>query len=475
MKVLFVAREISYEPLGLMQVISLLKGKGHEIDLVISDYEDPVEYAARFKPDLVGYNCLTGSYRYYSEINRRIKERMETFSIFGGPHPTFFPELINESGVDAICIGEGDLAVPQFIERYKNGGDYHHTNNWWVKRGDEIVKNPLGPLIMDLDSVPYVDREILYSKSTLARKSKLKTFLFSRGCPFDCSYCFNHQFHLLYPSVGKKIRARSADSIIKEIKNVRDAYPLEFISIFDDVFCFNIELLREFSCKYKKEIGLPFYCAQRADIVNEERTRLLKEANCHAISIGIESGKQDYRFKYLKKHVTDEQIKNASKIIKESGIRLMTFNILGLPAGGVDDDWQTLKFNIECKPDFSAVFFFQPYPKTELGEFAKKNNFLDGSMEEIGNSAADRSIIKFKTKYEKRQIERLLRLFPITVRWPRLLSLTRMLIKLPMDGLYRFVYKVYKGYALRNYINPYKMTIIEYAQTLKRYWKRSGG
>ena len=111
MRVLFVIQQIDYEPHGIMHLSSALKAAGHEVALAVDALEDPVQVAKEFQPGIIGYSVITGSHRYYYQLNLRLKEEVDFFSAFGGPHPTFFPEMIEEEGIDGICIGEGEEAI----------------------------------------------------------------------------------------------------------------------------------------------------------------------------------------------------------------------------------------------------------------------------------------------------------------------------------------------------------------------------
>jgi len=101
MRVLFVTQQIDYEPQGIMHLSSALKTAGHQVALAVEAHEDPVAVAIKFGPGIVGYSVITGSQRYYLQLNRRIKQEVDVFSVFGGPHPTFFPEMIEEEGVES--------------------------------------------------------------------------------------------------------------------------------------------------------------------------------------------------------------------------------------------------------------------------------------------------------------------------------------------------------------------------------------
>ncbi len=470
MRVLFITRHADYIPFGLTHLSSVLKKAGHQVDLVIATHQDPIQAAREFKPQIVGYTIYTGLHRYYLELNRAIKEALggKVLSVFGGPHATFFPEVIEEEGVDGVCIGEGEEAMVDLANALEGGGDYLSIPNWWFKRDGEIIRNPLRPLLEDLDSLPFPDRELFYSKDAFSRESGLKHFISSRGCPYRCSYCYNQAFNEIYRGLGKIVRHRSVDNVLEELKWVRSKYPLRFVVFLDDLFIWPLKWVEEFAEKYPREIGLPFFCNVRPNLVSRELVSLLKEAGCHSVGMGVETGDEEIRRKLLKRDITQEQILEAARLIKEAGLRLITTNMIGLPGGSLEVDFKTLELNIACRPDYANVFLYQPYPRTELGEYAKEHDLLEGYYDDIGPSAWDHSIIRF-SKEEKRQIENFSKLFALAVEWPFLIPLVKFLIKLPPNPLYRLVYKLWKGYTIKTRIHPYRTSLREFWQTVRHF------
>ena len=471
MRVLFVIRHADYIPMGLMHLSSVLKKAGHQVDLVISTHQDPIQAAKEFKPQIVGYTIYTGLHRYYLELNKAIKEALggKVFSVFGGPHATFFPEVIEEEGVDGVCIGEGEEAMLDLANALEGGSDYTSIPNWWFKMDGEIIRNRVRPLLEDLDSLPFPDRELFYAKDAFSRESGLKHFISSRGCPYRCSYCFNQAFNEIYRGLGKIVRHRSVDNVIEELRWVKSKYPLRFVVFLDDLFIWPLKWVEEFAEKYPREIGLPFFCNVRPNLVNKELVRLLKEAGCHSVGMGVETGDEQLRKTLLKRDITQEQIMESARLIKEAGIRLITTNMIGLPGGSLEVDFKTLELNIACRPDYANVFLYQPYPGTELGEYAKEQGLLEGFYDDIGPSAWDHSIIRFSGEKEKRQVENLSKLFALVVEWPFLMPLVKVLIQLPPNPIFRLVYKLWKGYTIKNRIHPYPISIKEFWQTVRHF------
>jgi anaerobic magnesium-protoporphyrin IX monomethyl ester cyclase len=303
LRILFVARELSYEPQGLMSMSAVLKQAGHEVALTVADQEDAVAYAADYRPDVLGFSVLTGTQQGYFDLNRRIRAVLDpvraaaglrpAFSAFGGPHPTFFPEMLGEDRVDGVCIGEGEGAILDLAEALAVAGNGHENRigasvstavaadlpappqrngfrleipNWWFKVEGQIVKNATRPLIHDLGGLPQPDRALIYDKHPALSKSGIKHFMSSRGCPYDCTYCFNRAYYEIYRG-ERRGHQRPVDNVIAEVREVRSRWPLEQVIFVDDLFILRNDWLEELADKWPQQVGLPFFCNVRADML----------------------------------------------------------------------------------------------------------------------------------------------------------------------------------------------------------------
>jgi radical SAM superfamily enzyme YgiQ (UPF0313 family) len=467
--VLFVERQVDYEPLGLLTLSSVLRQAGHEVRLSIANQEDPVAVAEVWKPGVVGYSVYTGSQTYYRDLNLRMKEALEVFSVFGGPHATYFPEYVEEPGIDAICIGEGEGAILDLVHALEADRVPTGIENWWFKRDDHIERNPVRPAEDDLDVLPFPDRILLFEKDDFTRQSGIKHFITSRGCPYDCTYCFNHALAEIYRGKGKRLRQMSVARVIEEVTWVQRRYPMQFVVFLDDLFIVYEDWLRELAERFPREVGLPFFCNVRANLVTPAKIALLRQAGCRSVGMGLETGNPNLRNEILKRNLSNEQIIEASRLIREAGIQLLTTNMLGLPGATLANDYETLALNHACKPAYANAFLYQPYPRTELGEYARVNGHVEGSLDDIDPSAWERSVLRFSSPEEKRQIENFTKLFAVTTEWPWSVGLVRRLMKLPPNALFRLVYKVWKGYAIKSRIHPYRPSVPEFVQTVRRF------
>jgi len=444
MRILFIMEGFFIEPLGIMQLSACLKKAGHETDLVTTE-EGYKEKIREWKPEIIAYSVMTGNHKNFLELNKELKKKFNFISLFGGPHATFFRDLIEEDGVDVVCIGEGDEAVVELANRLETGENIKTIPNLNVKNSGEIYKNTVRDLIEDLDDLPFPDREIV-NKYEKIRNDPIKHFIAGRGCPYNCRYCFNEKYAEVYNGKGRRVRFRSVNNVIEEVKDVINKYSTRVVYFQDDTFILNKEWLREFSEKYK-EIGLPFHCHVRANLVDEEIVRLLKEANCYSVHIAAETADDKLRNEVLNRNMSKEEIINACKLLRKYRIRFMMQSMIGLPGGSLEKDFETLKLNIKCKPTYAWVSIFQPYPGTELEKYCKENGYLeDINYDDIASNFYERSILNIE---DKKKIEHLQRWFGYTVEHPFLYysGLLKLFISFPRwKGLNRWYRNLYRNF-----------------------------
>ena len=470
MRILFIVQQVDYEPHGIMHLSSALKVAGYEVELAVGARHDPVAVARQFRPDVVAYSVITGSQRYYLELNRRIKAELPcVFAVFGGPHPTFFPEMALEPGVDGICRGEGEQALVDLLAALRDGGPgaVLNVSNWSFQQDGDVITNPVRPYVEDLDSLPFPDRALVYERDPTVGRHKIKHFLTGRGCPYDCTYCFNHSLADIYRGKGKRFRQRSVDHVIEEIRWVRDHYPLEFVVFVDDTFVLSNQWLAEFAEKYPRHIGLPFYCNTRANLVTAEQVRLLKEAGCHTVGMGIEAGNDRIRTELLKRSVSKVDMLEAARLFREAGLHFTSNNMIGLPTTALADDFETLELNIQARPSYAHVYIFQPYPRTELGRFAREQGWT-GSVDDIGEIAWDHSILNFSDAH-KRGLVILHRFFALCVEFPWLVPWVKRLLLMPDNAGFWLLHKLWKGWVIKRRVHPVRLDLREMFELFVRF------
>ena len=390
MKILLVYPNIVESPKdishGLATISSVLKSKGHKLELIDTSFgmSDKVflEKARRFSPDLVAFTTATNDFEYACHLASLIKKEFPVPIIAGGFHPTIAPgETINKSCFDIVCIGEGEQAISELASSMEKAKRNTKIKNLWfkVKKGNKlkIIKNSVRPLIQDLDSLPFADRDIFDYSKYLDWNHGTSSFISTRGCPFQCTYCINHFLIKVYCGEGKYVRFRSINNLFKEISQVIKKFPeVKTIEFYDDTFTLDDSRVRQFCSRYKEEIGLPFNINARVNAVKPEMFELLKQAGCVRVSIGIESGDDFIRNKILKRNMSDEQIIKTFKAAKKAGLKTYAFNMIGIPFENLSSIKKTIELNRKCQPDYVGVSIFNAFKGTAIYELCKKNNWL---------------------------------------------------------------------------------------------------
>ena len=466
-RLLFI-QNLEYEFMGPMYISAVLKQAGHAVRLVAGKSFEEVKSAVdEFRPDVAAFPVMTGQHRWALDIGRQLKKACGLTTLYGGPHTTFFPEFIEEEGVDVICRGEGEDAVLELLDMMDAGKDITSIANLYVKSGGRIHKNGIRNLQADINSYPFCDRD-LYEGLKHAPDTGVKNVITSRGCVFKCTFCFEESMKGLYKDKGRYVRFRSVAKVIEELHEVKSRYRPRTIYFCDDVFGINKKWLYEFLDIYKREIGLEFICLVRADIVaaEAEYSKRLYDAGGRVVFFGIETGSERLRNDVLRKQLSDEAIYKAAKNLHEAGIKFRTYNILCLPDETLADAYETVKMNVRIKADYPWCSIFSPYPRTELARYAVEKGYLsaDFSPDDISQSFFIDSRLESK---DIKKIENLHKFFQTAVLWPRTLPLVKLLVKLPPNILFRlwfglvyfYVYvrseqrDLYKTFvfALRNY------------------------
>jgi len=457
MKILIVVHYIDYiDSVGIMLISALAKKAGHTTGLGILSRENIINKIQDFKPDVVAYSASTGEHKYYIEANEAIKAKYpDIFTIMGGPYTTYYPHIIEESTLDAICIGEGDEAFVELLSTLETSGDVSKVRNIIAQNGGN---DDLRPLYQNLDNLPFPDRELFYDVTEMGQWP-LKSFMTSRGCPYSCTYCVNHVFRKLYHGKGKVIRRHSVDYVIEEIRKVKDKYRLGFVKFYDDVFIYRTDdWLEEFAAKYRSGIGLPFHCLTRADLMTKDMAKLLKEAGCHSISMSIEAGNAHFRNEMLHRHMSEEQILNAFHLCHKHGIRTFSNNILGLPYATIENEIETIDLNIKAKVSYVEFPIFHPYPRTELGDDCIKKGIYQPNYSGLHMSYMNKSPLSCFSEKEK-NIQRNLSTLGLLVVWLPFLRniILKWLIYLPYNRFFFFLYYITKSYLNRTRIYPIKL------------------
>lgn len=465
-------QNIWLEHQGLMYLSSYLKLHGHRCELFLAGGErDMISAIERANPDIVASSTITGSHLWALKIARQLKQRLRVPIILGGAHPTFFPEVIADPGIDLICRGEGEQALLELMNRIAQGKEIHDINNLWIKENGKIIKNDFGELINDLDTLPFPDRS-LYQKYKFFGKDPIRHIISNRGCPYQCTYCFNHQLRSLLLSKGKYVRQRSVENVIAEIKLLQEDSRVKTIYFVDDILLLSPHWTELFLSQYRKEIKLPFICNIRPESLTEEMTEGLKKAGCVTVQFGVECGRESTRNGLLQKNTSDQEIINAAQLLRRYRLKFLTFNMLGLPYETFEDAYKTLEINRRIKANFPRYFIYHPYPRTALGDYALKEGLV-GENYNINNFGQTYFKDSPLQQDHIKEIVNLHKLSALGTNYPRLKTILKLVIKLPPNLFFEIIFLISLGLQYSRCTNRgFWKTLIMGLRNLSNYFRR---
>ncbi|MBF0331218.1 MAG: radical SAM protein [Candidatus Omnitrophica bacterium] len=382
MRVVFMANTM--ESLGIEYLSAYLKRAGHHVSLVfdpllfrdyftasrklskLCDMRDVViEKAVNLKPDVILFSVLSGTYRWSLQLAGDLKIKTGATIIFGGMHPTAVPEIvIQEPAVDFVGVGECEEALVELLGCLSSGKDPSQVRNFWMKKDGRVVRNPLRPLVDDLDELLPPDKDIFYGVHP-ALVDQNYTIATSRGCAYQCSFCYNSFLKTLYPN-GKYYRKRSNGNVIAELKRAKEKYAIKSVYFVDDILTQEKGRLREFIKSYRDEINLPFRCEVMPGTVDDEVAALLSSAGCTTVNMGVQTLSPVLRRTILNRHDTNDDIVRAIDALRGHRISIHANIILGLP-GQDEKEWLDIaRFFNRHRLDAVLVFWLIYYPRTAI-------------------------------------------------------------------------------------------------------------
>lgn len=224
------------------------------------------------------------------------------------------------------------------------------------------VLTPPRPLIADLDSLPFPARHLLPMDEykLLNMTNRVTTMITSRGCPMQCSFCASAALH------GQKLRLRTVDNIVDEMEYLVKDLKVETIAFMDDTFTLHKSRVREICAEIKqRDLKVFWGCTARADTLDKELIKVMREAGCIAIFMGVESADQQI-LDEVNKQTTIEKIKDAFEISRNEKMRTIASVVLGMPGDTKESIKNTIKFVQELKPTYAIFSLATPYPGTRF-------------------------------------------------------------------------------------------------------------
>ena len=314
-----------------------------------------------FQPDLVGITIMTtkfGSALKTAEIVKKWKPRMPI--IAGGPHATLLPDQVLDcKNLDFIVRDEGETTFVELIEAIEKKSDLENISGISYKVNSEKFHNAPKPYIENLDELEFPARDLLLKPENYSSED-MGVIMTSRGCPFNCSYCC-HMWQ-------RKVRNRSVDNILDEIRYVLENYNTRQIEFKDDSFTLNKPRIMELCQKLlDQKIKINWSCSTRVNLLDEELIIAMKKSGCNVVKLGIETGSEQILLD-TDKGVTFDQMRSAAKLLNKHKIFWSGYFMMGLPNETETDIRKTLSFMKEINPYYAGIGVYNPFPKTKLFE-----------------------------------------------------------------------------------------------------------
>lgn len=381
-------------PVNHLYVATMLKKDGFDIQFVDAQLDYSL-YERLDSKGFAGLNFLimlssTNSYKEDLKTAQHIKRKNPAIqTLFFGSHPTFMPEAcLKEEAIDFVVIREPEMTVRELVRRVISGESLEGLSGCGFKENGKIVVNKFDGHF-DMNDLPIPEWTFLPDKvdyfNPVVQRMPYATMQTSRGCPAKCIYCTSPFFY------GNDIRVKTAANVLKE---VRYLVGLGYKEIFfrDETFTAFKSRNREI-CEtiIREKIDVTWIANGRVDMIDEESAEFMKQAGCHMIKFGVETG-DDQMLLNLKKGATVAQAREAFRICHHAGLETHAHMVLGGPGESQKTIKNTMKFLKEINPTTASFGILTPYPGTEHFKMVQEKfpEILDGTdadMEQLHTTA----------------------------------------------------------------------------------------
>jgi len=378
---------------GVACLSGQLKAAGHDVRLMnlneklypVPTADQIVEQVRAYDPGLVCFSVQTMQYPYAVQISRSIREALPQIpQIAGGVHASLcLDQLIDEGYWEMIGYGECDRMLPDLVDALENGGQLGDIDNLALRMADGSYRvGELGPY-PDLDTLAPEDYEIFDLDHLLSCKKGWMSMLSSRGCPYRCTYCFNHEISSLYAGQGHPrrcyLRRYPVERVIREVGQLTERHPgLETVIFDDDLFTLDTDWVERFARAYR-EFGLtiPYVVNAHVQAFNDRCAKALADSPCRIVKFGVESGSDALRRGFLKRYMTNDQIAEAFELCRRFGLHGSAFLMIGMPGETAGQMNETIDLMVRVRPGRMRWSVFYPFPGTESYKLAEAAGLID--------------------------------------------------------------------------------------------------
>jgi anaerobic magnesium-protoporphyrin IX monomethyl ester cyclase len=377
----------SYLPYGLLFLAGFLRSKGFEVKIYDRnvDRRNLEKVLEEYNPDLAGISVLTGPVINDAVyISKKIKSIKDIPLIWGGIHPTIFPQhVLKKEYIDYVILGEGELPLLE-LSNYllKGAGKPENIDNLGFKKNGQIKINKIRDFI-DLNTLPLPAWDLIEIEKYVQSKfysDRVITLNTSRGCPYRCAYCYNQAVN------NRRWRGVSPERIIQYIDHLQQKFGIKGFQMYDDSFDVNKGRIRDLcNLIISRQKNIYWQHFSKVNFVNIDLLRLEKKAGLRFIEYGIESGSERL-LNFIDKDQTVSMIKNAYSICREIGLDAGALFMVGMPTETLDEVNQTVNLVSSLKTHQTITTIFRPYPATKLYDYCVENNLfrLPADIEEQG-------------------------------------------------------------------------------------------
>lgn len=429
--------------LGLAYIAAAAESRGFEcriFDAYFNSWKagQLIDKICDYKPDLLGFTAMTHEIIPSAVIAGQIKKRLNVPVVIGGCHVTALPKkTLEEFPVfDYGIYGEGEKTILELLILFRDKNTEPSSIKGLVYRGEDgrINQNPARPLLsaQELDDLPLPSFHHYYNadEKPLAKTGVYYVIMTSRGCPFGCIFCMR--------VLGDRVRQRSVENVFREIELAVERFGACNFDFLDEVFLsrsdFTSRLLQRLIDSGLSQ-KIKWSGSSRVDLVQPGIVKLAKESGCYRLGLGAESG-DDGILSGIGKRITVPQIKKAVKIIREGGISVCAYFILGHPNETLETIRKTVDLAVGLKTEMIAVGIMVPYPGTRVFEMAQKG--------EGGYNILSTNWLEFD-KYGGRALELQQVPYRQLVKWQRKAYLYFYIKNFRIKDLFGFIWKTKKA------------------------------
>lgn len=357
-------------PYSLLYLASALIKSGHHPVVVDARFEERDAIEAEISStDLLAVSAgMNLQFATALPFARAAKE-YGVHVLFGGVFSSLNHEFLLRYGdIDGVCIGEGEVAVVEALER----GIKKARNVAYMDR--EVERNPSAPPINPDEYIP-LPWELVEMERYVSRYRGMRLFHYtsSRGCPHRCDYCYQSSFW------KRSWRGLSVESFKEEVELISSSLDIDGLYFFDDNFLVKRRRAEKIT-RYLESRGLMWSCMTRANYLGRSLIKHMKSTGCFKLNIGVESGSQA-TLDRMKKDIRREDTLKAARLIGEAGLNSEFYFMIGYLGESMEDVMKTVEMADEVERLCGAETFIRvalPFKGTGYYSSAREEGFERG-------------------------------------------------------------------------------------------------